>query len=287
MSKKFHLLLLLPALSWAQIKTVIQDSETKEPIPYVNVSVKEKSVEWNADENGNMVIPDIQGAQYITLSAVGYANTTFSIAEIGNVLLLKPQPILINEVVIANKKHKHSLVLNPFKKAKDMYFGASGGTSGSLISARYIPYKEEYANTPYIEKIRLKVMAYSKSTFNVRLCAVNPDGTPGAYLYDENILVTVDKKQKYAEIDLSKLTISMPKEGFFVVKEILALNENRLTPIEKEAKLPANVYAYGPAIFCGFSSEKGGWSFKNGKWEENPATPKGYGGPLVEITLTD
>ena len=286
MARKFLLLLLLPVFSWAQFKTIIQDSETKEPVPYVNISIDGKSMEFNADENGIFTLPETKDAKTISLSAVGYADTSFNITDVNKIIFLQPQPIQLSEIAIKSKKRENSAVINTVKKAKNTWMGAGGGNNGSLMHARFIPYKAEYAATPYIDKIRFTIDFNREATFNVRLYTVNSDGSPGAYLYDENILVNVRPKQKHADINLSKVSLKVPEEGFFVVFEHIAIKPNRLIP-SNEDKFPAYSYTYGPTFLCGFSTEKIGWSYKNGKWQENAATPKGYGTALIEITLTD
>ncbi|MHA3787133.1 carboxypeptidase-like regulatory domain-containing protein [Flavobacterium hauense] len=274
--------------SFAQIKGVIRDSKTKEPIPYVNISVQgEKTFALSADENGNFTLPkDIKQESDIYLSAVGYANASLTISAIKDIIFLQPQPIELNEVVIGIKKGEHTHVINPIKKAKNTWTGHAGGNSGILMMASYIPYKPEYDNTPYLDKIQFKLETHKENTFNMRLYNVNDDGSPGDYLYDKNILVTVKPNQKIAVVDFSKSTIRIPENGLFVVMEIITIKQNRLGSSDDD-KLPAHLYAYGPGFVCEITDEPRGWWYKEGKWQQNPKLEKGYGKIIVEITLTD
>lgn len=271
----------------AQIKGIIQDSETKQPIPYVNIWVEEKNIEFNADENGGFTLPDVAASSKIALSAVGYAKTTITVSDITAAIRLKPKSIELNEVTIENKKRKHSVVVNPIRKAKNTWMGAGGGTTGPLMAARFIPYKTEYENTPYIDKIRFKLYVENNTTFNVRLQIPNPDGSPGEFLHDENILVSVEKGQAYAEIDLSKTSLRIPEEGFFVVKEIIAIKENRIGSYEGQSEFPAYKYPYGPFVLCETSDTKEGWYYRSGQWTEGSKLEKGYPKIVTEVTLTD
>jgi hypothetical protein len=274
--------------TFAQIKSTIIDSTTKEPIPYVNISVQgEKNIEFSADENGSFTLPEVNASAEIVLSAVGYANTTLGISEIRQNILLTPKPIELAEVVIGNKKGVHSFVVNPVKKAKHTFMGAGGGTNGSLLHATYIPYKVAYAATPYIDKIRLKTGGDFSYTFNVRLQAVNEDGSPGDYLHNENILVKVKKGQKYADIDFSKTHLTIPEEGIFIAIEHIAIKENRLSHYDDGSNFPAHLYAYGPTFLCEIGEDQMGWSYNEGKWKRYPKTEKGYSGFVIEMTLTD
>lgn len=272
---------------FAQTNGRIKDSATKEPIPYVNISVQgDKNIALSADENGSFTLPEVNASAKIVLSAVGYADATLTVSEVNDNILLTLKPIELNEVVIGNKKHEHSFVVNPVKKAKNTWIGHSGGSSGILMVASYMPYKPEYEATPFLDKIHLKVQADRKNTFNVRLYTVNPDGSPGEYLYGENILVTVTPKQKSAIVDFSKNAIRIPDEGFFVVMETITIKENRLGNSD-DNKFPAHMYAYGPGFLCEMSNELQGWSYKEGQWQKNTKTEKGYGKIVVEVTLTD
>jgi hypothetical protein len=288
MTKVFQLLLvLLPATAFAQIKSTILDGTTKDPIPYVNISVQgEKNIEFSADENGSFTLPEVNASAKIVLSAVGYANTTLGISEIKETILLIPKTIELAEVVIGNKKGEHSFVVNPVKKVKKTWFGFSGGNSGVLMFATYIPYKPEYEGTPFLDKIHFRVQANQKNTFNVRLYTVNTDGSPGDYLYGENILVTVTPKQKSAIVDFSKNMIRIPEEGLFVVMETIAIKENRLGN-NQDDKFPIHLYPYGPGFLCEMSKEPQGWYYKEGQWKRYPKTDKGYARCVIELTLTD
>lgn len=291
MYKNFCLLLLAftSFSGFAQIKGTIQDSTTKEPIPYVNISVKgEKGMELSSDENGNFILHDgVDKTGTIYLSAVGYANTSLNVSEVSSIILLKPQPIEIAEVVIEGKKSENSVVVNPVKKAKLTFMGAGGGMNGSLMCATYIPYKEAYAATPYIDKIRLKIGADKDYTFNIRLQTVNEDGSPGEYMHNENILVQVQQGQKYADIDFSKTRLSIPEEGIFVIVEHIAIKQNRITAVADGENYPAHLYAYGPTFLCEIGEDQRGWSYNEGKWKKFPKTEKGYSRQVIEITLTD
>lgn len=150
-----------------------------------------------------------------------------------------------------------------------------------------IPFKETYAATPYIKNIRLKVDASQNgNTFAIRLQSVKEDGSPGDYLHNEHILIKVEANDKYADIDLSKAPLRMPEEGMFIVVEHIAIKSNRLGGYDGDDKFPAHLYAYGPAILCGYTDIVS-WHYKNGEWAKNNRAPEGYSKMITELTLTD
>ena len=156
-----------------------------------------------------------------------------------------------------------------------------------MLHATYIPYKDEYAATPYIHKIRFKVRAGVNYTFNVRLQAVNEDGSPGEYLHNKNILVKVKKNQQHAEVDFSKTHLKIPGEGIFIVVEHIAIKDNRLDFYKPDEKFPAHLYAYGPMFLCEMGEEQRAWAYKEGLWKKHSKTEKGYSKFVVEVSLTD
>lgn len=289
MSYKFSLLFLvaLSINSFGQSKVVIQDKETKEPVPYVNIAIADEKIEFNADENGFFTLPETDPSKTIYFSAVGYDKLSLQVLEIKDTIFLDPKPIALNEVVIGSGKKANSVVINPIKKAKKKWYAAGGGMGSTLMSARYFPFKEEYTTTPFLNKVKFRVNAEKEYTFNIRLCSVNADGSPGDYLYGENILVTVDKKEKYVEVDFSKIAVRIPKAGLFIVMEHLAIKPNRLTILGDDDSFPPHMYAYGPVTLYEATETKEGWTYKNGTWMPNAKTKNGYPKMAMEVTLTD
>jgi hypothetical protein len=282
----FLFVLLFSVSAIAQLKASIADSKTKEPIPYVNIWAEGKNIEFNADENGSFTLIG-SDSKTLQLSAVGYTTTTINISDIKDIILLNPKSIELGEVTIGSKKGKNTLTVNPIKKAKNTWMGAGGGVSGPLMAARYFPYNPEYEATPYIGKIKFEIKADKEYTFNVRLHTANPDGSPGDYLYNDNIIVHVKKRQKNADVDFSKVTLRVPEEGFFVVMEIIAIKENRLGDAKDNPKFAPNLYAYGPLFLCEKSDGNEGWYYTNGKWTQGKKLEKGYAKIAPEVILTD
>ena len=114
MKKISILLLLISNLTWSQnnkIRGVIKDSETFQPIPYVNIysknELKNNSTGSISNENGEFTI--INNKSKIVFSHINYK--TFSIESDGNFkeILLKPKNYVLDEIVISNEKPKDYL----------------------------------------------------------------------------------------------------------------------------------------------------------------------------------
>ncbi len=108
------MLLLISNLTWSQnntIQGVIKDSETFQPIPYVNIysenEFKNNSTGSISNENGEFTV--INNKSKIVFSHINYE--TFSIESDRNLkeILLKPKNYVLDEIVISNEKPKDYL----------------------------------------------------------------------------------------------------------------------------------------------------------------------------------
>jgi len=99
------------------LKNIIEgqviDAETKEPLMFANVILKDKKIGTIADENGNfrLVIPESLISEQITIviKYVGYKETEFVIKatdlpQLKKILIIKAEHALMGEIVIIKKK---------------------------------------------------------------------------------------------------------------------------------------------------------------------------------------
>jgi hypothetical protein len=115
MKKNCILLLLISNLAWSQntkIQGVVKDSETFQPIPYVNIyseiELKKNSTGAISNENGEFTIT-IGNKSKIVFSHINYE--PFSIESEGNLkeILLKPKKYVLDQIVISSEKPKDYL----------------------------------------------------------------------------------------------------------------------------------------------------------------------------------
>ncbi len=99
------------------LKNIIQgkviDVDTKEPLSYVNILLKNSTTGTITDENGNfrLTVPDslISDQVVIVIKYIGYIETEILINStdlpvLEKILVIYPEPFLIGEVVIVKKK---------------------------------------------------------------------------------------------------------------------------------------------------------------------------------------
>ncbi len=279
---------LFTATSIAQIRGTIQDSKTKEPIPYVNIWVKDEDNGTTANENGEYILGKADAAKTVIFSAVGYGDTSIKVGELQDVVYLTEKATALGEVVITPKKNKIKRTVNPMDAIDETYFASTCPDSNPLMLARYIPYNEKYSQTPFINTLNFLTHSNVRnSLFYVRLYS-NKDGNPGELLHDEPITGKAINKQKgVTTVDVSKLNIQIPESGFFVAIEWLIIKRNEFRMYIAGSKTGTinytptfkNVYVknnYGRWIY-----QKGEWRNERGLHDNKPYTF------ALELILTD
>ena len=80
MNKIYLLLILISGSLSAQIKGVVKDSLTGNPIPYVNIWVENENIGASSEENGTFEIYTSEKSKNLIFSAIGFdKSVTFSI----------------------------------------------------------------------------------------------------------------------------------------------------------------------------------------------------------------
>ena len=98
----------------AQIQGVVTDSETGEPIPYLNVYYDGKGVGTITDIDGNYSIDARAGWDKLTFSMVGYATQVLKVSPNTHRLDVKMKAdLVLDEVIVKPKKEKYSRKNNP------------------------------------------------------------------------------------------------------------------------------------------------------------------------------
>lgn len=107
--------LLVPFIAQAQIKGVVTDSLTHEPLMYITVQYEGKGVGGITNGNGEYEVETRKGWNTLTFSAVGYKTKRVNFAPGTKVLNVKlaSDDILLSEVVVKPKKEKYSRKNNP------------------------------------------------------------------------------------------------------------------------------------------------------------------------------
>ncbi|WP_321480002.1 DUF5686 family protein [uncultured Bacteroides sp.] len=110
----FFLLFFIPS-AFAQLRGIVTDSISHEPLMYISVFYEGKGVGSITDVNGAYKIDTRRGWNKVTFSAIGYITKVIKISPNMKELnvQLKPADIQLSEVVVKPKKEKYSRKNNP------------------------------------------------------------------------------------------------------------------------------------------------------------------------------
>lgn len=103
-------LILSAPQAFAQLKGVITDSISHEPLMYISVFYEGKGVGGISNANGEYQVETRKGWNELTFSAVGYITKKVKIPAGAKELnvVLSPDDVMLDEVVIKPKKEKYS-----------------------------------------------------------------------------------------------------------------------------------------------------------------------------------
>ena len=141
---KYLIFLYLLSISLtAQIRGVVKDSISGEPIPFVNIWVENETIGTMSDADGTFYL-EASKQKNIVISVLGYERKVLKGTEVSEVLL-KPMTYDLREVVILNKKQSKQIEIGEIKDAIFQSFD-----NGPKIEAKFFSYQPSYNKTKFI-----------------------------------------------------------------------------------------------------------------------------------------
>ena len=108
-------LFLLGFYTSAQIKGVVKDSLSGEPIPYVNIWVENETIGTTSEIDGSFQLAS-PSDKNIVFAILGYKKKTLK-ANQTEIVLLKPTVFDLKEMVIVNKKESKQVEIGIIKNS--------------------------------------------------------------------------------------------------------------------------------------------------------------------------
>ena len=203
----------------AQIRGVVKDSITGEPIPFVNIWVENEMIGTTSESNGSFLL-DLKEQKFLVFSALGYEVKKASSKS--EVILLKSKVFELKEVVIEQPKFNKEIEVGNYETS-----GFRIGL-GNINSAVYFKPYDEMITHPFLKKIKFLTKSdIEKAKIRIKILSINADNSPGESLIDEEIIVSVKKGKNKNTIDLSGYRFKIPLNGFFISFEKLLIEENK------------------------------------------------------------
>jgi hypothetical protein len=255
----------------AQIRGVVKDSTSGEPIPYVNIWVENETIGTTSETNGSFSL-DIKEEKLLVFSALGYESKKSSSKN--ELILLKPKVFELNEVVVTFPKKTKELEIG---EAHKVHISQLSGNK-PWIYAKLFNYDIKYKETPFIKKI----VFYSNSDIKgakikIRIFGFN-DSIPTDDLINEDIIVTVKGGMKKNTIDVSKYNIEFPKKGIVIGLEWLIIEENKyfFTYKDPKTKQKVSLENYAPSLVINHSPDEISFTYSKGRWYKHKRHSSNY-----------
>ncbi|MCP4439687.1 MAG: carboxypeptidase-like regulatory domain-containing protein, partial [Aureispira sp.] len=234
--KLVSLFLIISQQGYSQsITGFLLDIQSKKPIIGATLTSKNSQEQVISLKDGSFTFSKLSETDSLVIQHINYTTLTYSIAELSSkkTIYLSSKTIVAPQVIIQPKKYKKGILgyRAGMGKIGDGWHTKSGrkrkysyGLAKDFLQRNAQRIYNDYRYKGYIKKIRVGISKHGKPTtpFGLRLMTVNPlDQSPENDLIDSLFIIAAPKGNDWAELDISKFGIDLPKEGFFVVLEDL------------------------------------------------------------------
>ena len=188
--------------SQVDIKGVVINAQTNDPVPYVNIGVRNASIGTVSGPDGNFELRLRDKKEVVTFSSIGYEVVNFSGAELVGIaqIQLVPKDYQIAEVeVVASKFEGADKIFGVKNKTRGLSIGFGSRNLGTEIGAA-IQIKE-----PVFIKHANFVLNHAGGDsllFRVNIRDYQ-EGKPGPKLLKEDVFIHTKQKRGVISIDLT------------------------------------------------------------------------------------
>jgi hypothetical protein len=252
----------------------VRDSITGETLPLVNISVLGENKGTTSEVDGSFSLRE-STTQKLVFSLLGYKKKTIQ-AKANMLVLLNPDQIALNEVVIDSRKKSKKLEIGP--ENPGVY---EAYDRGPRTDTRFFEYHSSYNKTRYIDAITVRTDSKVKdASFKIHLYEPDTNGFPDKEMLTENVVVSVDKGVKNTLFRLERFHLKMPKTGLFVGIEKLMIEKNQFDSGDGFAS-----GVYYPLILYSAAEKDKIFTYSGGQWRVQ--TKQSSEGTLEKINTAE
>ena len=221
----FWLILLLPALAWAQESRItgrVIDAKTKEPVPFASIGLPVEGTGALTNEFGYFQLAGIEkGAQdTLVVMTLGYERSAVLIKRGNNENLtveLKKRVIELQGVTVQAGKVKNlELGARTNKPGEGMIQGLPGSQYAFYVKNEK---KKRLGNVRTVS-FYIGENGFPREPFRVRIYKADGNfNSPNSDLLTENVVVSAPRGGQWYTVDLTPYNILSPEEGFYVAME--------------------------------------------------------------------
>ena len=211
---------------WAQqvqIKGVIVDKDTKEPLPFTSIGLKNEQVGALSNEHGQFVVPapTQNTADSLVVVALGYGRRAVlvkrGVAVASLTIELPKRAVALGNVTVKAGKIKN---LGLGSRSDDPGEGMIQGLPGSQYAFFVKNEKKKRLGNVRTVSFYIGENGFPREPFRVRLYKADGNyNAPNTDLLTENVVVSAPQGGQWYTVDLTPYNIIAPEEGFFVAME--------------------------------------------------------------------
>ncbi|WP_310396916.1 carboxypeptidase-like regulatory domain-containing protein [Hymenobacter sp.] len=211
---------------WAQlvqIKGVIVDKDTKEPLPFTSIGLQSEQIGALSNEHGQFIVPapTKNAEDSLVVVALGYARRVVLVQRgvaVPNLTIEMPKRAveLSNVVVKAGKVKNLGLGARASNPGEGMIQGLPGSQYAFFVKND----KNKRLGNVRTVSFYIGENGFPREPFRVRLYKADGNyNAPNTDLLTENVVVSAPQGGQWYTVDLTPYNITAPEEGFFVAME--------------------------------------------------------------------
>lgn len=273
---------------FSQIRGIVKDSISGEPISFVNIWVENEPIGTTSETNGGFSL-DIKEDKVLVFSALGYE--VKKVSSKTELILLKPKVFELKEVVVSLPKKTKEIEIGVSKKR----FFLPENQVVPWILAKKFHLEDKNKDLNFVKEINFFTKSkVDNGVFRARVFEVKPDGMPGEDLVSDEIIVEVKKGKDKVTVDVSKYNIQIPNEGIIIGFESLFIDRNKYNQEARiiDSKNTIYIENYSPHIEYCMDSNETSYVFRSSKWVKqnrakyNTKETRSFA-PAITLTLTN
>ena len=206
-----------------QLKGVIVDKDTREPLPFSSIGLKDEAIGALSNENGQFIVPapTKNATDSLVVVALGYGRRAVLVKRgvaIANLTIEVPKrAVQLSNVVVKGGKIKN---LGLGARTDSPGEGMIQGLPGSQYAFFVKNDKKKRLGNVRTVSFYIGENGFPREPFRVRLYKADGNyNAPSTDLLTENVVVSAPQGGQWYTVDLTPYNIIAPEEGFFVAME--------------------------------------------------------------------
>ena len=207
----------------AQLKGVVVDKDTKEPLPFTSIGLKDEQVGALTNEHGLFIVPAPTKDLYDTLlvTALGYNRRAIAVkrgVNLENLVIELPKRVIALQGVTVKSGKIKNLGLGSRENTPGE--GMIQGLPGSQYAFFVKNDKQKKLGNVRTVSFYIGENGFPREPFRVRIYKADGNyNSPNTDLLTENVVVSAPAGGQWYTVDLTPYNIVAPEEGFFVAME--------------------------------------------------------------------